>query len=117
MKRALAILLLAGCAAEPRLGASGVDVLFDVNSVNVRLERVGEGVWTLTVGRGGDLKPPRIFLDDQPVELELGGPLTGFGQYFQEVYEITRPGRYRVEHRDKPEDEKPRIVYSFTLGN
>ena len=41
----------------------------------------------------------------------------GFGLYFSEEYRLPRPGRYRVEHRDRPEDEKPRAVYSFTLGN
>jgi hypothetical protein len=114
---ALAALALAGCAsAEGPVVEAGGDVLLpSENSFNVHLKR-GEGdAWMLTVGYGGDIEnAPKILLDGKKVELEAAS-LSGFGLYYQTTYELTRPGAYRIEKREKPEDEEPRAVYSFTI--
>jgi hypothetical protein len=112
---ALAALALAGCAsAEGPVVEAGGDVLLDGNSFNVRLRRDGNA-WMLTVGYGGEIEnEPKILLDGKKVGLESTSA-SGFGLYYQTTYELTRPGAYRIEKREKPEDEEPRAVYSFTL--
>ena len=86
------------------------------DSFDVQVRPTEWGSWTLTVGYGGELaEEPRILLDGRKVELELGGPLAGFGQYSEVTYALAKPGDYRVELRERPTDERPLAVYFFTL--
>ena len=124
MRRAWPLLaLLAACASagdEPPpmvVSTSGGGMLRPSgDSFDVQVRPTEWGTWTLTVGYGGELaEEPRILLDGRKVELELGGPLAGFGQYSEVTYALAKPGNYRVELWEKPADERPRAVYFFTL--
>ena len=112
---ALLLIAAAGCASTPHVVEAGGDFIRpDENSFNVHLKYEKES-WMLTVGYGGEIaNEPRILLDGKPVELRRG-VLSGFGLYFQATYEIERSGAYRIEQRDKPDDEKPRAAYSFVI--